>query len=98
MSIALNFIAPFKKVDYFWKHALTFDVIEDTKTAFEVKVIECIWAKTFHDFKAPDIGYAMVCYADFAMAPAYNPKMKLNRTKTLMQGHDCCNHRYVMGT
>ena len=72
--------------------------MEDTKTAFEVKVTECIWAKTFHDLKAPDIGYAMVCHADFAIATAFNPKMKLIRSKTLMQGHDCCNHRWVMET
>lgn len=93
-----GFVSVLKKPDYFWKHALTFEIVEDTDTAFEVKVTECIWAKTFHDFKAADIGYAMVCHADFAMAKAYNPKMKLIRTKTLMQGHDCCNHRYVMET
>jgi predicted ArsR family transcriptional regulator len=93
-----GFVSVLKKPDYFWKHALTFEIVEDTPTTFEVKVTECIWAKTFHDFKAPDIGYAMVCHSDFAMAQAYNPKMKLTRTKTLMQGHDCCNHRYVMET
>ncbi|MGD2089545.1 MAG: L-2-amino-thiazoline-4-carboxylic acid hydrolase [Candidatus Aminicenantes bacterium] len=93
-----GFTSVLKKPDYFWKHTLTFEIVEDTQTAFEVKVTECIWAKTFHDFKAPDIGYAMVCHADFAVASAYNPKMKLTRTKTLMQGHDCCNHRWVMET
>jgi predicted ArsR family transcriptional regulator len=91
-------VAPMKKADYFWKHVLTFDVVADTKTAFEVKITECIWAKTFHDFKAPDIGCAMICHPDFAIARAFNPKMKLIRTKTLMQGHDCCNHRYIMET
>ena len=101
-SLPKNDLAAFtsvmKKPDYFWKHALTFEIVEDTKTAFEVKISECIWAKTFRDFKAPDIGYAMICHSDFAMARAYNPKMKLARTKTLMQGHDFCNHRWVMET
>lgn len=93
-----GFVSVLKKPDYFWKHALTLEIVEDTETTFEVKITECIFDKTFHDFKAPDIGYAMVCHADFAMARAYNPKMKLTRTKTLMQGHDFCNHRWVMET
>ena len=91
-----GYVSVLKKPDYFWKHALTFEIVENTPTTFAGKVTECIWAKTFRNFKAPDIGYAMICHPDFAMASAYNPKMKLIRTKTLMQGHDCCNHRYVM--
>jgi len=93
-----GFVSSLKKPGYFLNHALTLEIVEDTDTTFEAKIIECIWAKTFRDLKAPDIGYAMMCHTDFAMAPAYNPKLKLARTKTLMQGHDCCNHRYVMET
>ena len=42
------------------------------------------------------VGYASICHPDFAMTEGYNPKMKLLRTKTLMQGDDCCNHCWVM--
>ena len=90
------FIAPMKDLNHFWKHALTFDVMENTENAFEVKVTECLWAKTFRNNDAADIGYACICHSDFVAAEAFNPKMKLIRTKTLMQGHDCCNHRYIM--
>jgi hypothetical protein len=45
---------------------------------------------------AADIGFATVCFTDYATAAAFNPKLKMIRSKTLMQGHDCCNHRYVM--
>jgi hypothetical protein len=76
-------------------HTLTFAIIEDTDKAQEFKITECLWAKTFRDLDAADIGYAYVCYGDFAMAWVNNPKIRLIRTKTLMQGHDCCNHRYV---
>jgi hypothetical protein len=34
---------------------------------------------------------------DFGLPVGLNPKFKLIRTKTLMQGHDCCNHRYIWG-
>lgn len=81
--------------DPFWEHALTWEVVESTDTAFEVKISECLWAKTFRDANAADIGYAGICHGDYAYATAYNPKLRMERTKTLMQGHDCCNHRWL---
>jgi len=85
-----------KKPDHFWKNAITAEIVEDTPTAFGVKVTECLWAKTFREVNAADIGYACICHPDFATATAFNPKMKMERTKTLMQGHDCCNHRWMI--
>jgi hypothetical protein len=32
---------------------------------------------------------------DYYWPPAFNPNFRMERTKTLMQGHDECNHRYV---
>ena len=90
------FVTPLKSPDHFWKHVLTFSVVEDSPKVFEVKVTECLWAKTFRGMNAADIGFATICFPDYAAASAFNPKLKMIRTKTLMQGHDCCNHRYVM--
>lgn len=81
-----------------FQHALAFEIVEDTPKAFEFRISKCLWAKTFRDGDAAAIGYACICHPDFAVASAFNPKLKLIRTKTLMQGHDCCNHRYVMET
>ena len=74
---------------------LTMEIVEDTETAFELKVTECIWADTFLKAKAADIGYAWICWGDYAWAEGFNPKIKMVRDKTLMQGHDRCNHRYL---
>ena len=89
------FTAHLRKTNHFWKHVLTFDIVEDTDKAFEMKIAECLWAKIFREAKASDIGYAAICHPDYAMAQAFNPKMRMVRTKTLMQGHDYCNHRWV---
>lgn len=78
-----------------YESTLTKEIVEDTEKAFELKVTECIWADTFLRAKAGDIGYAWVCWGDYAWAEAFNPKIKMIRDKTLMQGHDYCNHRYV---
>ena len=86
----------FREPSRFWQNVLTFQVVEDTPRAFEVKVTECLWAKTYRDVQAGDLGYILSCYADSSAARAFNPKMRLVRTKTLMQGNDCCNHRYVI--
>ncbi len=92
------FMAPLKSKSPFWQHVLTVELVEDTPQAAEVKVTECLWAKTFRAAGAGGIGYALVCHPDFAAAPAFNPKMKMTRTKTLMQGQDCCNHRWTLET
>ena len=92
-----TFAAALKEQEGRLRNVLTIEIVEDTSTAFETKITECIWAEVFGEANAADIGYAAICHPDFAAARAFNPTLKLIRTKTLMQGHDCCNHRWVMG-
>jgi len=81
--------------DTTYRNMMTWDVVERTDRIYEMRVTECLWTKIFKEFNAEDIGYATVCHGDFADARAAHPKLRLERTKTLMQGHDCCNHRWV---
>jgi len=75
--------------------SLNMEIIEDTDTVFEIRVTDCLAAEAFLPHKAGDIGYAAVCWGDYNWASDFNPKIKLIRDKTLMQGHDCCNHKYI---
>ena len=84
-----------EKPGHFWEHIQTEVITAETDLSFGKKIIECLYAKTFRDAGAADIGYAYSCYYDFPAAQAYNPKLKLIRTKTLMAGDDCCNPRWV---
>jgi len=79
-----------------YKNALTFEVVNNTDTLYELKITQCLWAKTFREADAADIGYASICYSDYAVTKAYNPKMQFIREKTLMEGADCCQPKYVM--
>ena len=79
-----------------YRAALVWETVEQSPAAFEIHVSQCLWAKTFRAKDAAEIGYATICYPDYAITTAFSPKLKLVRTKTLMQGHDCCNHRWVM--
>ncbi len=76
--------------------ALEWAIAENSTTAFEIRVSQCLWARTFRAEDAAEIGYASVCYGDYAATKATSPGIKLIRTKTLMQGNDCCNHRWVV--
>ena len=84
-----------REPNHFWKHVLDFEIIEDTNAAFEVRVSNCLWAKTFRENDAAEIGAALICHADYATCRGFNPNIRLERTKTLMQGDECCNHRWI---
>lgn len=43
-----------------------------------------------------DWGYHLYCAADEKIVQAFNPDMGFERTKTLMQGYDSCDHFYYM--
>lgn len=58
------------------------EIVENTDAAYELKVTECMWAATFLAAKAGDIGWASVCFGDYAWAKGFNPKIKLVRGKT----------------
>jgi hypothetical protein len=75
--------------------SLTMEIIEDTDTVFEIRVTDCLAAESYLPYNAGDIGYAAVCWGDYNWATDFNPNIKLIRDKTLMQGHDCCNHKYI---
>ncbi len=72
------------------------EVVRDTESIYELRVTECLWASTFRQANLAEEGHAVVCLADFALVKALNPKIELKRDKTLMQGHDYCNHCYTV--
>ncbi len=71
------------------------EILKDTETIFSIRVTECIAAESYLPCKAGDIGYAAVCWGDYTWAAEFKPKIQLIRDKTLMQGHDHCNHQYI---
>jgi len=79
-----------------YKNLLVHEIVEDTEAAFEIKVTKCIWAETFLNAGMGDIGHAHICHGDYSHIKGFNPVLKMVRDKTLMQGYDCCNHRYEM--
>jgi hypothetical protein len=89
-----TFTATFRPPRY--ASVLTHEVVEDTENAFGLRVTECVWASVFREAGlGGDVGHAAVCNMDYYWPPAFNPKFRMERDRTLMQGHDHCNHRYL---
>ena len=84
-----------REPDRFGRHILTLEIVEDTPEVFEVRVTECLWAKTFRDLGAAEIGAMLICHRDYADCRGFNPRITMTRSKTLMQGDEFCNHRFV---
>jgi hypothetical protein len=89
-----TFVGTFRPPRY--QDVLTLEIVEDTAKAFELRVTECVWASVYRNAGlGGPIGHAAVCNMDYYWPAAFNENFKMVRDKTLMQGHECCNHRYV---
>jgi hypothetical protein len=74
--------------------ALDYRVIEQSQDAFEFDVTGCRYADFYKELGEPELGFLLVCSADFPMAEGFGPDIKLTRTQTIMQGASHCDFRY----
>jgi hypothetical protein len=74
--------------------ALAYDVIEQTHDAFAFDVKRCAYAEFYKALGEPELGFLLICTADFAIAEGFGPDIKLTRTQTIMQGASHCDFRY----
>ncbi len=95
-SLIENFWEPTMKSD-FGSSTIKIEIPTKSKNTCTVKMTECLFAKTFRDNDAGEMGYAAICHADFAVADEFNPDIVLKRDKCLMKGDDCCLFNYSMG-
>lgn len=74
--------------------ALDYRVIEQSQDAFEFDVTGCRYAEFYKELGEPELGFLLVCSADFPMAEGFGPDIKFMRTQTIMQGASHCDFRY----
>ena len=74
--------------------ALDYRVIEQSEDAFEFDVTRCRYAESYQELGEPELGFLLVCSADFSVAEGFGPDVKLTRTQTIMQGAGHCDFRY----
>ena len=74
--------------------ALNYQVREQSQDAFEIDVTGCKYAEFYKELGEPELGFLLVCSADFTMTEGFAPDIKLTRTQTIMQGASHCDFRY----
>ena len=74
--------------------ALDYKVIEQSQDAYEIDVTRCRYAEFYQELGEPELGFLLVCSADFTTAEGFGPDIKLTRTQTIMQGASHCDFRY----
>lgn len=75
--------------------ALEIEVKEQTDASFAFNVVRCRYAETYKAMGLGEIGHLLSCNRDGAFCEGYDPKLKLERTQTIMQGAGHCNFRYT---
>jgi L-2-amino-thiazoline-4-carboxylic acid hydrolase len=74
--------------------ALDYQVREQSQDVFAIDVTGCRYAEFYRELGEPELGFLLVCSADFLMAEGFAPDIALTRTQTIMQGASHCDFRY----
>jgi hypothetical protein len=76
----------------FARNTRTLEEIVETPEEYSYRVKECLWAKTFKDLDAADIG-CLLCEGAPAQMGFFSPHLKLHRPHTLMIGDTYCDYK-----
>lgn len=87
----------FRAIQSLWtaEDALRTEVVKSTPTEFHFNVVRCRYAEMYRDMGLADLGAVLSCNRDGAFCEGYDPKLKLERTQTLMGGASHCDFRYT---
>jgi hypothetical protein len=74
--------------------ALDYAIIEQSEDVFGFDVTGCRYAEFYKELGEPELGFLLVCSADFDTAEGFGRDIQLTRTQTIMQGASHCDFRY----
>ncbi len=74
--------------------ALRIDVVKSTDSEFDFNVTRCRYAEMYRAMGLAELGAVLSCNRDGAFCEGYDPRLKLQRTQTLMGGATHCDFRY----
>ena len=89
-------MADFVKLYELWTQngSLEVEVLETSDTRFDFNVTRCRYAETYKAMGLGKIGHLLSCNRDAGFCEGYDPRMKLERQQTIMEGASCCTFRY----
>ena len=72
------------------------EMLEQTENTFFFNVTRCRFAEAYEQLGIKDLGAALSCCRDFGFIEGFNPKIKLIRTQTIMEGAPICDFCYYL--
>ena len=72
------------------------DVLERTSKTYAFNVIRCPYYEKYKELGLEEFGVAFSCCRDEPFARGFSPQLRLERTKTIMEGADYCDFRYSL--
>lgn len=76
--------------------AMTIHVLEETEQNFSFDVTRCRYAELYEKAEMKELGFCLSCCRDEPFTRGFNPRMRLLRTQTIMQGASLCDFRFVL--
>ncbi len=72
------------------------EILEATPWKFSKNIFRCKYAEMYRKHGLQDVGYLLSCGRDFALIEGFNPRIRLTRTQTVMEGAPFCDMRFSM--
>ena len=72
------------------------EVLEQTPTTYFFNVTRCPYYDKYRELGLEEFGVGFSCCRDEPFARGFNPKLRLVRTKTIMEGAEHCDFRYYL--
>jgi hypothetical protein len=93
-------IASFASIQPLWTQgdALRIEPVKQDDTALEFNVTRCRYAEMYRAMGLGDIGHLLSCNRDGTFIEGYDPRIKMERTQTIMQGASHCDFRYRLAS
>lgn len=76
--------------------SLEFEVKEAGPERLSLDVTRCRYAEMYREHGLEDLGTLLSCDRDYALVEGFNPKIRLDRTRTIMEGADHCDFRFSL--
>ncbi len=70
------------------------EVLEETSTTYYFNLHRCLYYEKYKELGLEKLGVQLSCCRDEPFARGLDPKLKLSRTQTIMEGADFCDFRY----
>lgn len=76
--------------------ALELEVLEQTEQRLSFNVTRCRYAEMYDRLGVKEFGTCLSCNRDEPLTRGFNPRIRLLRTQTIMEGAAFCDFRFVL--